>query len=139
LRIKLKGLNQGNAARRAHARYYGEQLAGLAGLTLPSVAEYGLPVYHIYAVRLKERDRILQALAQRGIACGIHYPKPVHLQKAYHSLGLGAGSFPVAEKCADEFLSLPMFPELTPAQLETVVQEIKSLLPLAKNLEAFSA
>jgi len=139
LRIKLKGLNQGNAARRAHARYYGEQLAGLAGLTLPSVAEYGLPVYHIYAVRLKERDRILQALAQRGVACGIHYPKPVHLQKAYHSLGLGAGSFPVAEKCADEFLSLPMFPELTPAQLETVVQEIKSLLPLAKNLEAFSA
>jgi dTDP-4-amino-4,6-dideoxygalactose transaminase len=139
LRIKLKGLDQGNAARRAHARFYGEQLAGLADLTLPPVAEYGTPVYHIYAVRVKERDRVLQALAQRGIACGIHYPRPVHLQKAYHSLGLGVGSFPVAEKCADEFLSLPMFPELTPVQLEAVAREVKSLLPLAKNLEAFSA
>jgi dTDP-4-amino-4,6-dideoxygalactose transaminase len=139
LQIKLKHLDQGNAARRAHARLYGELLAGLADLITPPVAEYGQPVYHIYAVRIKERDRILQALAQRGIACGIHYPKPVHLQKAYHGLGLGIGSFPVAEKCADEFLSLPMFPDLTPIQIETVARELKSLLPLVKKLEAFSA
>jgi dTDP-4-amino-4,6-dideoxygalactose transaminase len=139
LRIKLRGLDQGNAARRAHAGFYGEHLAGLADLITPSVAAYGMPVYHIYAVRVKERDSILQALAQRGIACGIHYPKPVHLQKAYHSLGLGVGSFPVAEKCADEFLSLPMFPELTPAQIESVVREVKSLVPLGKNVEACSA
>ncbi|MGA3007711.1 MAG: DegT/DnrJ/EryC1/StrS family aminotransferase [Opitutaceae bacterium] len=139
LRIKLKGLDHGNATRRAHARQYDEQLAGLADLVVAPVAKYGTPVYHLYVVRVKERDRVLQALGQRGIACGIHYPIPVHRQKAYESLGLGVGSFPIAEKCAGEFLSLPMFPELTPAQIETVATEVKSLLPRTKNLEAFSA
>jgi dTDP-4-amino-4,6-dideoxygalactose transaminase len=96
-------------------------------------AAYGVPVYHIYAVRVTERDRILQALTQRGIGCGIHYPIPIHLQHAYRGLGLGVGSFPVAERCANEFLSLPMFPELTQVQIETVVREVKSLLtPAAK-------
>ena len=126
LRIKLKGLDRGNAARRAHAKVYDEKLAGLPGLTVTPPAAYGVPVYHIYAVRVTERDRILQALTQRGIGCGIHYPIPIHLQQAYRGLGLGVGSFPVAERCANEFLSLPMFPELTPAQIETVVQEVRS-------------
>jgi dTDP-4-amino-4,6-dideoxygalactose transaminase len=139
LRVKLKRLDQGNAARRTHARLYGEHFAGLADLITPPVAEYSVHVYHLYVVRVRERDRILQALAQRGIACGIHYPKPVHLQKAYHSLGLDVGSFPLAERYAGEFLSLPMFPELTPAQIDTVAREVKSLLPLAKTHEAFSA
>ena len=126
LRIKLKVLDRGNAARRAHAKRYDEGLTGLPGLTVTPPAAYGVPVYHIYAVRVKERDRVLQALTQRGIGCGIHYPIPIHLQQAYRSLGLGVGSFPVAERCANEFLSLPMFPELTPAQTEAVVQEVKS-------------
>lgn len=136
LRVKLKGLDRGNAARRAHARRYDELLAGLEHLTVAPAAEYGVHVYHLYVVRVPERDRILQALAERGIACGIHYPKPVHLQDAYRSLGLGLGSFPVAERCAAEFLSLPMFPELTPAQIETVARELKSVLPLAQIPEA---
>jgi dTDP-4-amino-4,6-dideoxygalactose transaminase len=126
LRIKLKGLDHGNAARRAHAKRYDGGLTGLPGLTVTPPAAYGVPVYHIYAVRVKERDRVLQALTQRGIGCGIHYPIPIHLQQAYRSLALGVGSFPVAERCANEFLSLPMFPELTPAQIEAVVQEVKS-------------
>jgi len=136
LRVKLKGLDHGNAARRAHARRYDELLSGLEHLAVPPAAEYGVHVYHLYVVRVPERDRILQALAQRGIACGIHYPKPVHLQGAYRSLGLGLGSFPVAERCAGEFLSLPMFPELTPTQVETVARELKAVLPLAKISEA---
>ena len=67
----------------------------------------------------------LEALAKRSISCGIHYPIPVHLQEAYQSLGLGKGSFPVAERCAQEFISLPMFPELTQDQIETVVTELR--------------
>jgi dTDP-4-amino-4,6-dideoxygalactose transaminase len=136
LRVKLKGLDRGNAARRAHARRYEELLAGLDDLTLPLAAEYGVPIYHLYVVRVPERDRILQALAGRGIACGIHYPTPVHRQDAYRSLGLGPGSFPIAERCAGEILSLPMFPELTPAQIETVARELKAVLLLAKIPEA---
>ncbi len=68
----------------------------------------------------------MNELAERGISCGIHYPVPIHLQKAYRSLGLGIGSFPVAEQCAKEFLSLPMFPELSLEQIEIVVREVKS-------------
>ena len=136
LRVKLKGLDRGNAARRAHARRYKELLADLDVLTLPLAAEYGVHIYHLYVVRVPERDRILQALARRGIACGIHYPTPVHRQDAYRSLGLGPGSFSVAERCAGEILSLPMFPELTPAQIETVARELKAVLPLAKTPEA---
>ena len=136
LRVKLKGLDRGNAARRAHARRYKELLADLDVLTLPLAAEYGVHIYHLSVVRVPERDRILQALARRGIACGIHYPTPVHRQDAYRSLGLGPGSFPVAERCAGEILSLPMFPELTPAQIETVARELKAVLPLAKTPEA---
>jgi dTDP-4-amino-4,6-dideoxygalactose transaminase len=77
---------------------------------------------------VKERDQLLQSLAGKGISCAIHYPIPVHLQEAYHFLGLGKGSFPVAERCADEFLSLPMFPELTNEQIHAVAEELKCCL-----------
>ena len=129
LRVKLKYLDQGNAARRAHAQLYNQHLASLNGLATPKEAEYGRHVYHLYVVRVKERDRMLEALAGKGIGCGIHYPIPVHLQEAYRHLGYEKESFLVAERCAEEFLSLPMFPELTPAQIETVVRELKALLP----------
>lgn len=131
LRIKLRHLDQSNAARRAHARQYRELLAGVPGLTLPHEAEYGVPVYHIFAVRVGSRDQTLAGLGQRGIGGGIHYPIPVHRQEAYRHLNLGPGSFPVAERCAEQFLSLPMFPELTPQQVATVTDELKSLLATA--------
>jgi dTDP-4-amino-4,6-dideoxygalactose transaminase len=129
LRVKLKQLDRGNAARRQHAKLYGELLADMDNLVLPTVADYSVHVFHLYVVRVRERDRILQTLGQRGISCGIHYPKPVHLQKAYESLGLKAGSFPVAEQSADTLLSLPMYPELTATQIEVVVNELKATLP----------
>lgn len=133
LRVKLGTLDRGNTARRTHARLYGEYLGGREDLITPKEAKYGLHVYHIYAMRVKGRDQLLRTLAERGVSCGIHYPIPIHLQEAYRSLGLKRGSFPVAERCAEEFLSLPMFPELTTEQIETVAREIKTQLSLAKD------
>ena len=128
LRVKLGQLHQDNAARRAHAQRYHELLGGQAGLVLPVEAAYARHVYHIYAVRVPERDLRLRQLADRGIACGIHYPIPIHCQKAYAGLQLPVGSFPVVERCARELLSLPMFPELTAEMIQTVAREIKQLL-----------
>ncbi len=128
LSIKLRRLEAGNAARRAHAKHYDQLLANLPGVSTPQVAPQNVPVYHIYPVRVQARDQVLGLLNQRGIGCGIHYPKPVHLQKAYAHLGYGPGSFPVSERCANEVLSLPMFPELTPDQVELAASELKAIL-----------
>ncbi|HND62525.1 MAG TPA: DegT/DnrJ/EryC1/StrS family aminotransferase [Opitutaceae bacterium] len=128
LQIKLRRLDAGNEARRRHAAQYTQLLSGVKGVITPTVADYGVPVFHLYVIRVAERDRVLAAMGQRGIGCAIHYPKPVHLQKAYASLGYKPGSFPVAERTAPELLSLPMFPELTPAQVELVVKELKAVL-----------
>jgi dTDP-4-amino-4,6-dideoxygalactose transaminase len=128
LRVKLKYLGQNNARRRANARLYDKLLGGLEQLITPKEAGYGKHVYHLYAVRAHNRDQLMQALAAKGIGCGIHYPIPVHLQEAYGNLGLGRGSFPVAEQCAAEYLSLPMFPELTTDQVTQVATEIKAIL-----------
>jgi dTDP-4-amino-4,6-dideoxygalactose transaminase len=133
LRVKLKHLDRANEARRAHARFYDQQLAGVEEVILPTQADYARHVYHLYVVRLQNRDRVLQGMADRGISCGIHYPIPVHLQEAYRFLGHGKGSFPVAERCAEEFLSLPMYPELTTTQLEAVVHEFKTLISASKS------
>ena len=128
LQIKLKHLAKGNEARRQHASQYDRILGGIEGVIIPPVAPGRVHVYHIYAIRVQRRDELLQALAARGVSCGIHYPVPVHLQEAYSSLGYSRGSFPIAERCADEFLSLPMFPELTPEQIEYVGREVKACL-----------
>jgi dTDP-4-amino-4,6-dideoxygalactose transaminase len=82
-------------------------------------------------VRVSHRDTLMKLLGDRGIGTGIHYPVCVHLQNAYASLGHRKGDFPVSEACADSFLSLPMFPELTDAQIDTVVAALKECLPLA--------
>ena len=128
LALKLQHLARNNDARRAHARAYDQALSSVEEVITPTEAPCGRHVYHLYVVRVKNRNRVLEALAARGVQCGIHYPIPVHLQEAYAVLGHRRGAFPVAEHCADEFLSLPMFPELTPEQLETVVTELKACL-----------
>src|ERR1051325_5119700 len=125
LRVKLKTLDQANEARRANARFYDQQLAEIEEVIRPTEADYGRHVYHLYVVRVQDRDRVLRGMADSGIACGIHYPIPVHLQEAYRFLGYRKGSFPVAERCADEFLSLPMYPELTDEQIEKVARELR--------------
>lgn len=134
LRVKLRGLAQGNAARRVHARLYSALLAAVPGVVTPMAAAYGVPVYHLYVVRLPGRDRVFRALAQRGIACGIHYPVPVHLQPAYRMLGYSEGALPVTERWAGEVLSLPMFPQLTPGQIAIVAQAVRAAVQPAPAL-----
>lgn len=126
LSVKLKNLAKNNELRHQHAARYNEALAGLEGVVRPLEMPYGRHVYHIYPLRVQRRDGVLAQLEQRGVHCGIHYPIPVHLQEAYAPLGLKAGAFPVAERCAQEFLSLPMYPELTEPQIEKVIAEVKA-------------
>ena len=126
LRVKLKLLNAGNARRREHAASYSRQLAGIEGVVLPTTAPDNEHVHHIFAIRLQKRDEVLRLLAEKGISGAIHYPIPVHLQEAYRFLGYRHGSFPVAEKCAEEFLSLPMYPELSQPQLASVAHSLEA-------------
>ena len=120
LRVKLQHLDTGNSLRRAHALQYKEALEGLDEVVKPFEASFARHVYHVYAIRVPDRDEVLAFLAEKGIQCGVHYPVPIHLQKAYRNLGYKTGDLPVSERTALEFLSLPMFPELTEAQIEMV-------------------
>ena len=128
LSIKLRYLDERNQLRRERAAQYDEALRGLEQVITPVRSANTEHIYHIYAVRVPSRDAVLEAMAAAGVSCGIHYPVPVHLQNAYEDLGLARGSFPVAERCAGEFLSLPMYPELTPAQVDEVVATLRQVL-----------
>lgn len=128
LSIKLRYLDERNQQRRERAAQYDALLQGVENLIIPVRSPDVEHSYHIYAVRVPNRDAVLEAMGVAGIGCGIHYPVPVHLQNAYQDLGLGRGSFPIAERCAAEFLSLPMFPEMTAAQVEEVVTVLKKVL-----------
>ena len=125
LRIKLRNLERGNDLRRAHAARYDAAFAGMDELVAPRAADYARHVYHIYAIRVQERDEVMRRLGEKGIGTGIHYPIPVHLQDAYGHLGYGVGAFPVAEQAAREFISLPMFPELSPAQIDWTIAGVR--------------
>jgi dTDP-4-amino-4,6-dideoxygalactose transaminase len=124
LSVKLKYLARWNDARRKNAELYNDLLGDLDDIILPRQMSYARHVYHIYAVRVKNRDALVGRLAEKGISCLIHYPLPVHLQDAYRHLGMVKGSFPVSEKCAEEFLSLPMYPELTREQIDYVANAL---------------
>ncbi len=128
LSVKLKYLDRANDGRRRAAAAYRERLAGLPGVALPVEADYGRHIYHIFAVRVPDRDALAARLAADGIGTGIHYPVPVHLQRAYTSLGHRRGDFPVSEACADSFLSLPMYPELTESQIDAVTDALRRAL-----------
>jgi dTDP-4-amino-4,6-dideoxygalactose transaminase len=125
LGAKLPHLDAWNARRRAIADYYTELLTN-SNVILPYVPPHISPVYHIYAVRTKQRDALKQHLKSRDIETGIHYPIPLHLQPVNANLGYQRGDFPNAEQVADEELSLPMYPELTDAQVEIIAQAVKS-------------
>jgi dTDP-4-amino-4,6-dideoxygalactose transaminase len=118
LRVKLRHLDAWTEARRAHAAQYDQLLAAEA--IAPQVMPYSYHVYHVYAVRSPERDLLQTMLHQQGIQTGIHYPIPVHLQPAYSDLGYKVGDFPHSELAAKEVLSLPMYAELSPVQIESI-------------------
>jgi dTDP-4-amino-4,6-dideoxygalactose transaminase len=125
LRVKLRHLERANQFRRSHAAHYTAALDGIKGVLIPAQSAQLKHVHHIYAIRVQNRDEVMQRLADDGIGCAVHYPVPIHLQEAYRHLGYKRGALPIAERCATEFVSLPMFPELTPAQVEFVVQGVK--------------
>jgi dTDP-4-amino-4,6-dideoxygalactose transaminase len=128
LSIKLRRLEGGNLLRRGHALQYNEGFARIEEVETPVAADYARHVYHIYAIRVPERDEVRRRLEEQGIGCAIHYPIPIHLQEAYRSLGYRVGAFPIAESLSEEFLSLPMFPELTEAQIQHVVQCVEEAI-----------
>ena len=125
LRIKLKYLPAWNEARRKNADFYLRELESVAGIGLPKVSEDCLAVFHQFVVQLDNRDQIAAVLREEGISTGCHYPIPLHFQQAYAPMELSPGSFPVAERCAERFLSLPMFPELTTEQIVYVSERLK--------------
>lgn len=126
LNVKLRYLEGWTEARRTAAARYDRLLAG-GPLGLPQAMPWNRHVYHVYAVRCADRQALQQGLADAGIHTGIHYPFPVHLLGAFADLGYRAGQFPHAEQAAREVLSLPMFPELTPAQSAEVAQAVLRL------------
>jgi dTDP-4-amino-4,6-dideoxygalactose transaminase len=124
LRIKLKRLKRWNQARREHAAYYTELLDGIQNVILPEEADFVEAVYHLYVILVDNREGLQEFLQTRGINTGLHYPLPLHLQKAYAHLGYKKGDFPVAENAAKHLLSLPIYPEITRPQIEYVVDSI---------------
>jgi dTDP-4-amino-4,6-dideoxygalactose transaminase len=128
LRAKLARLDAWNRARQEAAQRYAELLGELERVRLPRVLEGNEHVWHLYVVRVSNRDRVLDRLRDAGIAAGVHYPTPINLQPAFRGLGHRPGEFPAAEAAAREVLSLPMFPHITPAQQERVADELRRAL-----------
>jgi dTDP-4-amino-4,6-dideoxygalactose transaminase len=128
LAVKLRHLDRWNDARRTAAARYRELLADIPGLTLPESTPGADTVWHLYVVRVPNRNRVAAALAEQGVGTGVHYPTPIHLQPAYAWLGYQRGSFPVAEAFAAECLSLPMFAEITAEQQAHVAAALRAAL-----------
>ncbi|MEQ1572690.1 MAG: DegT/DnrJ/EryC1/StrS family aminotransferase [Vicinamibacterales bacterium] len=125
LRVKLRHLEAWTQARQTRAALYDRLLEG-ADVTRPLSRPWNRHVYHVYAIRTTGRARIQEALTAHGIQYGVHYPIPLHLQEAHRDLGYAAGDFPVAEAAARAVLSLPIFPEMTDAQVETVSAVVRT-------------
>jgi dTDP-4-amino-4,6-dideoxygalactose transaminase len=125
LSVKLRHLPQWTEQRRERARRYRHLLQDLPAIQLPEELPYGTAVYHLYVVRVQGRDALQLELTHAGIGTGVHYPTPLHLQKAYAWLGYAPGTFPVAEQMAAEVLSFPMYPQLTCDQQDRVVEVVR--------------
>lgn len=126
LNVKMDYIESWTEARRSVAAQYDSLLAKFP-CARPRPPAHSRHVYHVYAVGLPRRDEALQVLQEGGIGVGIHYPVPVHLQKAYTNLGYRSGDFPVTEKLADQFLSFPIYPELTPEKVAEVVTQLEKV------------
>lgn len=125
LRIKLKHLAEWNEKRRKNAALYKSLLEGTPGITLPHENPECAPVYHLFVIQLDNRELVAQYLKEHGIATALHYPVPLHMQKAYAQLQIPTGALPITEKVAKRILSLPMYAELTEEQIVYVCQTLK--------------
>ena len=124
LSAKLSRLDGWNAERQAAASLYGQMLAEVEGIATPSVAPDNVHVWHLYVVRVPNRDDVLRRMAEAGVNAGIHYPIPIHLLGAFSDLDHRPGDFPVTESAATEILSLPMFPGISESQQDRVVDAL---------------
>jgi len=124
LRVKLKLLDKYNLMRSQKAKLYNELLKDTSIIT-PVEKDYAYHVHHLYVIRCQQRDKLHNWLNSNGISCGIHYPIPIHLQKAYLDLGYKEGNFPITEEYSKQILSLPMFPELKDEEIIEIVRIIK--------------
>jgi dTDP-4-amino-4,6-dideoxygalactose transaminase len=132
LSVKLRHLARWNESRRQLAHRYHELFANVKDSVLvPREAEWTKGVYHLYVVRVQDREALQAHLAEAGIGTGIHYPIPLHLQKAYAWLGYRKGDFPVTERVASEIVSLPMFPQLTAEQQRQVLDKVEEFVALS--------
>lgn len=131
LRLKLRELDHNNARRREIANCYSKAFQELPNLVIPAPGKGESHVHHHYVIRVPNRSRFMKELSEKGVGSAIHYPIAVHMQDAYSHLGLGRGSFPVAERCADEFVSLPIYPELAHAQISAVIEAVADTLGAA--------
>jgi dTDP-4-amino-4,6-dideoxygalactose transaminase len=129
LRVKLPHLDDWNQKRRQHAALYDRLFGDVVDVVTPRVHPEAEHVYHLYVVQVPERDRVRAVLRQAGVETGIHYPIPLHEQPAYKHLGYKPEDFPVSHHLGPRILSLPMFPEMTPSQIEYVAANLKAALP----------
>ena len=132
LRVKLRHLERWIERRRAIVKTYNEQLAGL-DVVRPAEMPWARHVYHLYTLRSDNRDALQADLLNEGIQTGVHYSTPAHLQPAYAHLGYGPNSFPESKKAAREVLSLPLYPELTESQVQTVLDALTEIVPLKRS------
>jgi dTDP-4-amino-4,6-dideoxygalactose transaminase len=137
LTIKLRHLADWNRKRLEAAKHYDQAFAAIDGVVAPFCPDSARSVYHLYVIRLRERDALQKRLAKSGIGTGIHYPVPLHLQEAYRDLQYPTGSFPICERVASEILSLPMYPQIRTDQIQRVVGEVAAFL--SSGREAVSA
>jgi dTDP-4-amino-4,6-dideoxygalactose transaminase len=129
LRVKLRRLAEWNERRRRAAAYYDELLAGIDELILPRQADGNDHVWHLYVIRVSQRDSVFSRLQELGIQAGIHYPVPLHLQPAFRYLGYSPGDFPVTEAAAASIVSLPLHPHITPGQQRKVAAAVRKVVP----------
>ena len=134
LRLKLAHLPEWNRQRREKAETYRELLSSVDGLALPFEPANVRSVYHLFVIRTEDRQMLQDDLKAAGISTGIHYPIPLHLQKAYRTLGYGGGDFPVTERVAPAILSLPMYPQLTRAEQEFVARVLRESLAVGRRV-----
>ncbi len=132
LSTKIKYLKKWTALRQKNAQLYNTFLKDTPGITTPRVIDNVMPVYHVYVIQAQKRDSLQKYLAEKNIATGIHYPIPLHMQKAYKFLNYKEGDFPVAERLAKDSLSLPMYPELSEDEIKYVCDSIKSFISSQK-------
>jgi dTDP-4-amino-4,6-dideoxygalactose transaminase len=128
LTVKLRHLSAWNQKRQIAASRYEELFSSVDGVAAPCRPNWSRPVYHLYVIRVQDRSGLQRHLSAANIDTGIHYPVPLHLQKAYVGLGYKPGDFPVTEQAATEIVSMPMFPQLTAEQQSRVVDEVRNFL-----------